>query len=185
MPACYFMTVMSIPVRRIATGLLLLLCTPLFALEPGDEAPAIVLPALNLPVEQSTAAPREVRLQDLRGQVVYVDFWASWCAPCLVSMPLLNELRNRLQASGLPFEVLAVNVDSEPQDGLDFLQEEPVDYLVVSDPAGATPASYQVEGMPTGYVVDTSGTIRLVHQGFRYNDITHIEATVRQLLTIP
>lgn len=170
---------------RTALGLMLVLCARVQALEPGDTAPAISLPALTLPDAQGAELPRDVRLQDLRGQVVYVDFWASWCPPCLVSMPLLNELRNRLQASGLPFEVLAVNVDADPQDGHDFLQQEPVDYLVVSDPAGAAPANYEVEGMPTGYVVDAGGTIRLVHQGFRPGDITHIEATVRQLLETP
>lgn len=147
------------------------------AMEVGDMAPEFALPSLR-PVDGTVT----LALSDLRGKVVYVDFWASWCAPCLVSIPLLNELRERLIAEGKAFEILAVNVDSEPEDGIEFLLDEPVTYLVVSDPAGTTPALYQVPGMPTSYLIDAEGRVRLVHTGFKRSDIELIEAEVGKLL---
>jgi thiol-disulfide isomerase/thioredoxin len=113
---------------------------------------------------------------------VYVDFWASWWPPCLVSIPLLNELRNEYVNAGKPFEVLAVNVDADPDDGIDFLLDEPVNYVVVSDPKGDTPRLYKVPGMPTSYLVDAKGQVRLVHTGFKKSDIDMIEAEVDKLL---
>jgi thiol-disulfide isomerase/thioredoxin len=146
------------------------------AVESGETAPEFTLPALR------TADGGAVNLADFRGKVVYVDFWASWCPPCLVSIPLLNELRDKYVAAGKPFEVLAVNVDSDPEDGIEFLLDEPVNYVVVSDPEGKTPALYGVPGMPTSYLVDAEGRVRLVHEGFKRSDIELIEAEVVKLL---
>jgi thiol-disulfide isomerase/thioredoxin len=148
-----------------------------FAVEAGETAPDFSLPPLR--TDDGSA---DIKLANLRGKVVYVDFWASWCPPCLVSIPLLNELRDKYVAEGKPFEVLAVNVDSDPEDGIDFLLDEPVNYVVVSDPAGTTPALYKVPGMPTSYLVDASGQVRLVHTGFKRSDIDMIEAEVVKLL---
>ena len=154
----------------------LLSMTQVFALEPGDVAPAFSLPGLRGEDGTSTT------LADYRGKVVYVDFWASWCPPCLVSIPLLNELRNRYVNAGEDFEIVAINLDSDPEDGIDFLLDDPVQYRVLSDPEGATPASYEVKGMPTSYLLDKTGTIRLVHEGFKRSDIDMIEAQVELLL---
>jgi thiol-disulfide isomerase/thioredoxin len=148
-----------------------------FATETGEAAPDFTLPPLR--PEDGSAA---VSLANFRGKVVYVDFWASWCPPCLVSIPLLNELRNEYVNAGKPFEVLAVNVDSDPEDGIDFLLDEPVNYVVVSDPKGATPALYKVPGMPTSYLVDAKGQVRLVHTGFKKSDIDLIASEVTKLL---
>jgi thiol-disulfide isomerase/thioredoxin len=147
------------------------------AVEAGETAPDFALPPLR-----STDGSSAIKLADFRGKVVYVDFWASWCAPCLVSIPLLNELRDKYVAEGKAFEVLAVNVDSDPEDGIEFLLDEPVSYVVVSDPAGTTPALYKVPGMPTSYLVDAQGQVRLVHTGFKRSDIDMIEAEVGKLL---
>ncbi len=146
------------------------------AVESGETAPEFTLPALR------TTDGGDINLADFRGKVVYVDFWASWCPPCLVSIPLLNELRDKYVAEGKPFEVLAVNVDSDPEDGIEFLLDEPVNYVVVSDPEGKTPALYGVPGMPTSYLVDAEGRVRLVHEGFKRSDIDMIEAEVVKLL---
>lgn len=158
---------------------LLLSIVPLhaLALEPGDAAPQFALPGLD--GADSTVT---LDLQQYRGKVVYLDFWASWCPPCLVSMPLLDALRNRLVAAGADFEVLAINVDSDPEDGREFLLDSPVQYVVLSDPKGQTPKLYQVKGMPTSFLLDAEGTIRLVHQGFKASDIDMIESEVQKLL---
>lgn len=147
------------------------------AVDAGSPAPAFALPGLR---EQDGSATHS--LADFRGKVIYVDFWASWCGPCVISAPLLNRLRESLVAEGQPFEVVAIDVDQDPEDGIEFLLDEPVSYLALRDPDGATPSAYQVKGMPTGYLVDKTGTVRLVHQGFKPADITLIEDEVRKLL---
>lgn len=160
-------------------SLFIALCTsPMtHALEPGNEAPGFSLPHLRM--EDGSAM---INLADYRGKVVYVDFWASWCAPCIVSFPLLNDMRNRLVQQGKDFEILAINVDQDPEDGIDFLLDEPVQYLTISDPNGATPKSYEVKGMPTSFLVDADGKIRLIHEGFKSSDIGIIETEVNKLL---
>jgi thiol-disulfide isomerase/thioredoxin len=166
------------PARQFHLALLLTLtlgANAAQALDVGDTAPAFTLPSLR-----ATEVPLALATQ--RGKVVYVDFWASWCAPCRISMPLLDELRTRLQSEGAAFEVLAVNVDADAADGRDFLLDMPVTYPVVSDPAGATPAAYELQGMPTGFLLDETGKVRLIHQGFKRGDIAPLEREIRSLL---
>jgi thiol-disulfide isomerase/thioredoxin len=143
----------------------------------GEPAPAFELPGLR---EQDGTALH--RLSDFRGQVVYVDFWASWCGPCVISAPLLDDLRRRLVAEGARFEILAVDVDEDPEKGIDFLLDQPVSYLALRDPAGTVPGLYALRGMPTGYLLDQQGVVRLVHEGFKPADIGRIESEIRQLL---
>jgi thiol-disulfide isomerase/thioredoxin len=146
------------------------------ATEPGEQAPNLLLPQL-----QESGEAREIALSDHLGKVVYLDFWASWCAPCLVSMPIMNEMRNRLQAQGVAFEVLAVNVDTDPEDGIDFLLDKPVDFVVLSDPEGETPALYSVRGMPTSYLISADGMIVMRHEGFKRSDAEMIEREILEL----
>jgi thiol-disulfide isomerase/thioredoxin len=165
---------------RYSLFALLLTLLPLSAIsEPlpvGQFAPAIDLP--NMPNNG-----HQTSLASLQGQVVYVDFWASWCGPCRVSFPLLNDMRNQLHEQG--FEVLAVNVDEFEEDALAFLEELPVDYVVVRDSEGISPASFGVLGMPTGFLIDRKGRIREVHQGFRKSDAIRIQEAATNLLAEP
>jgi len=140
----------------------------------GQPAPGIALPML------SGGGPGELSLESLRGKVVYLDFWASWCGPCRVSFPQLEQLRQELGPRG--FEVLAINVDEFERDALGFLEEIPVSYPVVRDGTGVTPAAYGILGMPTGYLIDRSGTVRLVHQGYRKSDGAALRASIIELL---
>ena len=150
-----------------------LLTTQALALEVGDTAPSLSLPSI---FEDQAA----IDLDALRGKTVYVDFWASWCAPCLRSMPAYNELYNRLK--GEDFEFVAINVDNPIEDGLDFLIDEPLDFLIPSDPDGEAAELFGVIGMPTSYLIDPEGTIRLVHMGFRDGDMEEIEAAISELI---
>lgn len=156
----------------------LLACQAAGAVEAGDSAPPIQLPLLQMPPGQTAG---QAGLDDEAGKIVYLDFWASWCAPCQVSMPIMNAMRNRLQAEGIPFEVVAVNVDSDPEDGLDFLLDNPVDFVVLADPAGETPARYGVRGMPTSYLIDAGGDVVMTHVGFKRSDADMIEKRIRDL----
>ena len=135
------------------------------------------IPAVHLP-EMSGAG--EVSLESLRGKVVYVDFWASWCGPCRVSFPQLEQLRNELGPKG--FEVLAINVDEVESDARQFLSELPVSYLVVRDADGTTPQTFGIRGMPTGYLIDRQGIVREIHQGFRKSDGDKLRTAIVALL---
>lgn len=143
------------------------------AVEEGDLAPEFTLPDIH-------EGKPEITLADLRGKTVYVDFWASWCAPCLRSLPLINELYNKYQDQD--FEVIAINVDDPIEDGQDFLLDTPLDYLIAADTDNTVLNRYGVTGMPTSFLIDKDGVVRMVHMGFRGNDIELIEAAVTQLL---
>jgi len=159
----------------LLTGLLVLpgLATPAQALEEGQSAPDFTLPDI---LEGKPA----ITLSDLRGKTVYVDFWASWCAPCLRSMPLINDLYAQYKERG--FEVIAINVDSPVEDGREFLLDTPLDYLIAADTENEVLEQYGVRGMPTSFLIDSEGVVRMVHMGFRDNDIELIEAAVTGLL---
>ena len=162
--------------RNASLGLLAFsaLLSPLAsALEVGDSAPSLTLPSIY-------ADQPAIDLDALRGKTVYVDFWASWCAPCLRSMPAYNELYNRLK--GEDFEFVAINVDNPIEDGLDFLIDQPLDFLIPSDPDGEAAELFGVIGMPTSYLIDPEGTVRLVHMGFRDGDMEEIEAAIEELV---
>lgn len=151
-----------------------LLCTnSVFAVEVGQQAPLFTLPD----IQQDQP---DIRLEDQRGNIVYVDFWASWCAPCLRSMPLINELYAKYKEQG--FTVIAINVDDPIEDGQEFLLDTPLDYLIAADTDNTILNTYGVRGMPTSYLIDEEGTVRMVHMGFRENDIEVIEAAVTELL---
>ncbi|MEP5763487.1 MAG: TlpA disulfide reductase family protein [Halieaceae bacterium] len=157
--------------------IILLLCLPLHAnagsLQAGQMAPLVDLPSL-------TESGENVSLLDLRGSVVYVDFWASWCGPCRVSFPQLETIRAELNEQG--FEVLAINVDEYPEDAMKFLAEVPVSYPVVRDAVGTSPQAYGILGMPTGFLIDREGIVRKVHPGFRKSDGEKLRAEVIELL---
>jgi thiol-disulfide isomerase/thioredoxin len=142
--------------------------------QAGQAAPPLSLPLL------SAGSPAVFTLASLQGKVVYLDFWASWCGPCRVSFPQLEQLRRELGPRG--FEVLAVNVDEVEADALRFLQEVPVTYPVVRDGTGETPRSYGIPGMPTGFLIDRGGVIRLVHQGYRKSDGAALRASIMEVL---
>jgi cytochrome c biogenesis protein CcmG/thiol:disulfide interchange protein DsbE len=165
-------------VRRTLSALLLTAgliasSAPALALEEGQPAPDFTLPD----IQEGKPA---ITLSALRGKTVYVDFWASWCAPCLRSMPLINDLYAQYKERG--FEVIAINVDSPVEDGREFLLDTPLDYLIAADTENEVLEQYGVRGMPTSFLIDSEGVVRMVHMGFRDNDIELIEAAVTGLL---
>jgi len=153
------------------------LCLPLLAnaggATVGEPAPAVSLPSLT--------QEGEVSLASLQGKVVYLDFWASWCPPCRVSFPILEEIRQSLGPEG--FEIYAISVDDNRDDALKFLDGTPaVSYPLVLDVEGESPQAYGVRGMPTGYLIDRAGVVRKIHQGFKKSDGEKLRAAVVQLL---
>jgi thiol-disulfide isomerase/thioredoxin len=137
----------------------------------GEPAPACSAPLLD--------GSRSVSLAEYRGQVVYLDFWASWCAPCRESFPFMNELQRELAGKGL--QILAVSVDKTPEDARRFLARYPAQFTVALDAAAACPAAFKLQGMPSSYIIDKGGAVRAIHVGFRNRDRAEIR---QQLLDI-
>lgn len=159
---------------RIAAALLAAaLSTTALAVEEGEKVPDFTLPSIH-------AGQPEIALAALAGKTVYVDFWASWCAPCLKSLPLYNALYHKYKDQGL--EIVAINVDNPVEDGQDFLLDTPLDFLIPADPDGDTPEKFEVIGMPTSYLIAPDGTVKLVHMGFREGDIELVEEAIVKTL---
>ena len=119
-------------------------------------------------------------LAQLRGKVVLVDFWASWCEPCRHSFPWLNEMQAKYADRGLV--VIGVNVDRERGDADRFLRDVPAQFRVVYDPAGTLASRYDLPGMPVSYVIGPKGDVIARHIGFRTGLREQREAEVQKLL---
>lgn len=153
---------------------LAMLATTTFAdaTEVGQPAPQFTLPTLQ--------QGQPMALKDKLGKVIYLDFWASWCAPCRTSFPLLNKLHEKLKAKG--FEVVGVNLDDDKAKAEKFIQEIPVGFTVLHDGKGEWADQYVVESMPTSFIIDKQGVVQHIHHGFTASDIDELEKKVTQLL---
>ena len=150
-----------------------LFCSTLFALEEGDKIPDFNLASIY-------EGQPDIALSNLEGKTLYVDFWASWCAPCITSLPQYNELYKKYKQDGL--EIIAINVDNPIEDGLDFLIDTPLDFLIPQDPEGDAAELFGVIGMPSSYLISSEGNVELVHMGFRSGDIDIIEEEIKKAL---
>jgi len=121
-----------------------------------------------------------VSLEDVRGKVVYLDFWASWCAPCREAMPLYESMYREIGSDR--FEILAINLDEEPEDAVGFMARHPVSYPVLSDPSGATAAAWDIKVMPTSFLLDSSGRVVKAYPGFKASHMGEIRADIDALL---
>jgi len=108
---------------------------------------------------------QSVTLSDLRGQVVMINFWASWCGPCREEMPLLEQIYQRYEPLG--FTLLGINVEENPADGQAFLKERPVTFKVLYDPENGISKLYDVVAMPSTVLIDRKGNIRFLHYGYK------------------
>jgi cytochrome c biogenesis protein CcmG, thiol:disulfide interchange protein DsbE len=147
------------------------LSAPALAVDAGQPAPAFALPR---------AGGEVLTLESLKGRVVFVDFWASWCAPCKRSFPWMNEMHRKYGDKG--FTILAVNVDKRRADADRFLAQVPAAFPVVYDPEGKAPAAYGVKGMPSSYLIDARGNVVQVESGFNDDQAAAIEARIRDLV---
>jgi peroxiredoxin len=138
----------------------------------GDPAPVCSAPLLE--------AGRTLSLAEHRGEVIYLDFWASWCTPCRESFPFMNELHREFGDQGLA--IIAVSVDKTADDARGFLARYPAQFALALDTAAACPAAYQLTGMPSSYLIDRNGLIRAVHAGFRSSDRAEIRRQIIEAL---
>ena len=156
--------------RSIVMLIMLLASALSHAAAEGDTAPLFTLPSLDKSGTYSLTS----------GKVIYLDFWASWCAPCRVSFPEIIALQNDLGSDR--FEVIAVTVDENPTAAVKFLRRYNVPYRILTDPDGMVAGQYALPGMPTSFVIDQTGSISLRQTGFKPGDMTSIRQRIQKLL---
>jgi thiol-disulfide isomerase/thioredoxin len=139
----------------------------------GQVAPAFSLPSL-------AARPVATTLQSLRGKVVFLDFWASWCVPCRAEFPILQRLSERYKQRGL--RVIGVTVDQEAAPARGFVERAGARFLILHDANRAVADRYAPPSMPTSYVIDRQGILRHINRGFEPTDEAKFERQIVALL---
>ncbi len=137
---------------------------------PADAPPA---PRFQLPTDNG-----KVDSDSLRGKVVLVDFWASWCGPCAKSFPWMRAMSEKYGGKG--FRIVAVNLDKEHQAAEAFLQKHAAPFTVAFDPAGKTAEAFQVPAMPTSFLLDPQGRIIYSHVGFDPGKTKELESLIAE-----
>ena len=123
---------------------------------------------------------RNLRLQELRGQVVLVNFWATWCGPCREEMPHLNKLHDKYHASG--FVLLGVNVDDDPAKAIALAAKLGLRFPVLPDADKKVSKLYDLRAMPSTVLIDRDGRVRYVHRGYQNGYESTYDAQIRELL---
>ena len=141
------------------------------ATEAGDAAPPFALP---------TAKGDTIALDKLKGKVVYVDFWASWCGPCRRSFPWMNDMQQKYGSKG--FVVVGINVDKKRADADKFLAQNAASFTIAFDEAGTTPSAYAVKSMPSSYLIDARGNVTYVERGFQDEHKAALEQRIAALV---
>ena len=122
--------------------------------------------------------------RDLKGKVVIVDFWASWCGPCQESFPLMEDLYRKYRDQGLV--VLAINVDESRSAMRTFLSDNPVSFPVVRDAKRRLVARVNVTSMPTSFLLDRKGAVRFMHPGYKGHETKRLYTReIEELLRQP
>lgn len=145
---------------------------PAGAAERGQAAPQCRLTALQ--------NGQAIDLQRLKGKVLYLDFWASWCGPCAQSFPFMNKLTHEFHGHDL--EIIGVNVDEDISDAKGFLAQRPGHFTIAADGDKSCAERFGVKAMPSTYLIDRNGVIRHVHLGFRPGEAEELKNVLGQLL---
>lgn len=128
-----------------------------------------------------TLAGGNLRLEEYRGQVVLINFWASWCGPCRQEMPILDRIHNRYEDTG--FAVLGVNVEGKRAPAQKIVDKTNVRFPVLIDAAQDVSETYDLKAMPTTVVVDRDGKVRYIHRGYKPGDEAKYIEVVKNLIS--
>ena len=120
------------------------------------------------------------QLSAYRGKIILLDFWASWCPPCLVSLPAYDKMYQELDNE--EFEILAVNVDENTEDGIEFLEDHPISYVSLADPNGEIGIPYGIRSLPVSYLIDREGRIIERYRDFKIGDEIALKLKIEELL---
>ena len=140
----------------------------------------LLLIAGVLAIGSSRAADSALNLDDYHGQVVLLDFWASWCVPCRRSFPWMNQMQQKYGEQGLV--IIGVNMDANAEDAQAFLRDYPAQFTIISDPDGDLARRFGVEAMPSSYVIGRDGAVVATHMGFQVKKSDEYEEQIRQVL---
>ncbi len=150
-----------------------LIAVPALAVAPSGPAPKFQLDSIGGKV---------VNLDQFKGQVVMINFWASWCGPCRTEMPILEKLHTKYKPMG--FTMVGINVEPDPKLAVDWLKSTPVSFPILLDTRSEVSKLYQVAGMPSTVIVDRKGNLRWLHRGYKPGDeneyLDQIRALVRE-----
>jgi thiol-disulfide isomerase/thioredoxin len=120
------------------------------------------------------------KLEDAKGRVIYVDFWASWCKPCRHSFPWMNQMKAKYESQGLT--IITVNLDKDKSLADQFIKENPATFEVIYDPEGVTARQFKLKGMPMSFTFDRNGKPVKSHVGFNDKKKAEYEAELIALL---
>ena len=157
--------------RIAAVTAALALSLPALAGSAGGPAPSFTLVARS---------GQDVSLAQYKGQVVMINFWASWCGPCRQEMPLLESIYKKYNRMG--FTLLGVNVEPDSKAANDWLKETPVSFPILYDKDSKVSKLYDVGGMPCTVIIDRSGKLRVLHRGYKPGDENEYLDSIRSLI---
>ncbi len=159
--------------RLIFTALLLITSSPVYAGsgQIGTKAPSFALPDVNGAM---------VSLEQFKGKVVFLDFWAPWCIPCRQELPELDKLYKKFSSAGL--EVIAISIDASEKNTAAFLQKTSLSVHIAVDKKSEVSDAYRVSSLPTGFIIGRDGVIHWVRKGFSNKDLVSYEKEINALL---
>ncbi|MFO1504507.1 MAG: TlpA disulfide reductase family protein [Steroidobacteraceae bacterium] len=150
-----------------------LLAAPALAVAPAGPAPTFQLASM---------AGKPVSLDQYKGQVVMINFWASWCGPCREEMPILEKLHAKYKPMG--FTMIGVNVEPDSAEAAKWLKATPVTFPILFDTKSEVSKLYAVQSMPSTVIIDRKGNLRWLHRGYKAGDeneyLNQIRALVRE-----
>ena len=165
--------------RYVVPRILALALMALFVSVPSQAAmPAVgsVAPGFTLQANNG----KNIKLGELRGQVVMINFWATWCGPCRQEMPHLNRIHERYQKAG--FILLGVNLDEQPEAAHAMVRKLAIGFPVLFDSGKRVSRLYDVSAMPSTILIDRDGRVRHVHRGYRAGHEVQYDNEVREML---
>ena len=163
--------------RRVAAILAPLTASVVLAL-PASAGSSTSGPAPQFTLD--SRAGSKVSLAQYKGQVVMLNFWASWCGPCRQEMPLLENIYKKYNKMG--FTLIGVNVEPDSKAAEGFLQATPVSFPVIYDKDSTVSKAYDVSGMPSTVIIDRKGNIRVLHRGYKPGDENEYLDSIRNLV---
>jgi len=123
---------------------------------------------------------KTVKLSDYKGQVVMVNFWASWCSPCREEMPLLEQIHKKYKKAG--FTILGVTIDENVKDAAKFIKKSPVSFPILLDTTSEVAERYKNQAMPSSYFIDRKGNIAHVHRGYKAGEEADYKRVIKKLI---
>jgi thiol-disulfide isomerase/thioredoxin len=160
--------------QLLTLALTLALTAPALAAELGEVGGQ----PLNAPITTINNTPLD--LATLKGKVVLLDVWATWCDPCRAALPVYQALATKYADQGLT--VLAISIDEDHEAALTYFKKAGFTFTGAWDPKGTWPSRLGLTTMPTSWLIDRTGTITKVHRGFRAGDGAPLEAAIKKAL---